>query len=123
MSEPRGVIVREPALLVTINQLYRDDMSAEELYEATRGVWVLGPRREQVELVLAVFKGIVREVYRIERWLPAATLVYRTRSDIPAYRGSCRWEFEGVAATDVRDRYIGEWVGRGGQNPVRYVNA
>jgi hypothetical protein len=86
------------------------------------GSGVIGPRREEAELALAVYQGIVREVYRIERWHPAGTLPYRTRDDVAKYRGSGRWEFEGTIASDVRDRYVGFSVGKGWQNPVRYVN-
>ena len=123
VTSPPTVSVREPALLITINQLYRDNMSAERLYEATRGVWVLGPRRENVEYAFAVYQGIVKEVYRVDRWLPAGTSTYNTRRDPLRYRGSGRWEFEGVVARDIRDRYVGYSVGKGGQNPIRYVNA
>ena len=63
------------------------------------------------------------EVYRVRAWHPAGTLVYRTREDIAEYVGSGRWEFEGEIATDLRMRYVGRWVGKGTQNPVRYLNA
>lgn len=33
-----------------------------------------------------------------------------------------RWEFEGIVATDIRDEYVGNSVGMGGQNPIRYKN-
>jgi len=39
------VEVTEPALLIRISQRYRDGMASDELYEATRGVWVIGERR------------------------------------------------------------------------------
>ena len=91
------VTVTEKALLITINQLYRSDMTPLELYEATRGIWVVGPRREQAELALAVYQGIVREVYRIERWHPSGTLEYRTR-DAAGFKERGRWEFEGHVA-------------------------
>ena len=116
------VVVREPAILITINQLYRSGMSPQELYEATRGFWVVGPRRDKAELALAVYQGVVREVYRIREWHQAATLEYATR-DAEANRGSGRWEFEGEIAMEVRDEYVGRSVGKGGQNPIRYVNA
>jgi len=117
----KPVVVGEPALLITINRLYRSRMSREELYEATRGSWVLGPRREKAELALAVYQGVVREVYRIKRWHAAGTLDYATR-DASGLRGSKRWEFEGEVAKDVRKKYIDHSVGKGGQNPIRYVN-
>ena len=121
MLTAKPVVVREAAILITINQLYRSGMSPQELYEATRGFWVVGPRREQAELALAVYQGVVREVYRIRAWHQAATLEYATR-DAEANRGNGRWEFEGDIAEDVRDDYVGRSVGRGGQNPIRYVN-
>ena len=96
-------------------------MSNEELYEATRGIWKLGSRRDHAEYVMAVYQGIVREVYRIEKWRPAGTLPYKTR-DAEGFKKSGRWEFEGVIATEVRDEYIGNSVGLGGQNPIRYKN-
>lgn len=122
MSTAKPVVVHEPALLFTINQLFRSGMSPLELYEATRGFWVIGPRRDKVELALAVYQGVVREVYRIRAWHPADTLEYTTR-DAAEYRGSGRWEFEGDIATDVRAEYVNGSVGKGGQNQIRYVNA
>ena len=121
MLTAKPVVVREKALLITINRLYRSGMSPEELYEATRGSWVIGPRRAKVELALAVCQGVVREVYRIRAWHPAATLEYKTR-EAPINRGSVRWEFEGDVAEDVRGDYVDGSVGKGGQNPIRYVN-
>lgn len=115
------VTITEPALLFTLNQLYRGGISREELYEATRGTWRLGPRRERAEIAVAVYQGIVREVYRINAWHPAGTLPYRFR-DPRTLNLENRWEFEGEVATDLRLRYIGGWVGPSGQNPVRYLN-
>ncbi len=96
-------------------------MTAEELYEATRGIWVVGTRREQAEYGMAVYQSIVREVYRIQKWHQAGTLKYHTR-DSKDFKSSGRWEFEGIVATDIRDEYVGNSVGMGGQNPIRYKN-
>ena len=122
MLTAKPVLVREKALLITINRLYRSGMTPEELYEATRGRWVLGPRRDHVELALAVYQGIVREVYRVRAWHSAGTMEYRTRSNLSSHDAKGRWEFEGEVAVDVRDAYVGFSVGKGGQNPIRYVN-
>ena len=121
MLTAKPVVVRERALLITINRTYRSGMSGLELYEATRGFWVIGPRRDRVEVAMAVYQGVVREVYRIRAWYPAGTLSYETRDATP-YRDSGRWEFEGEVAEDLRDAYVGYSVGKGGQNPIRYVN-
>ena len=118
-AEP--VQVRHKAILITINRLYHSGLNAEELYEVTRGTWVVGPRREEAEYAMAVYKGIVREVYKIEQWFPAGTLAYYTR-DASKFREADRWEFKGTVASDIRDEYVGFSVGKGGQNPIRYAN-
>lgn len=108
-------------LLITINRLFRSDMSAKELLEATQGIWKLGKRRENAEIAMAVYQGIVREVYRIKKWYPAGTLVYQTR-DSGEFHNSGRWEFDGEVAEDLRGPYLHKSVGKSGQNPIRYVN-
>lgn len=117
--------ITHKVLLITINQLYHSNMSAQELYEVTRGVWILGERRNRVEYAFAVFRGVVREVYRIHAWHPAGTTTYETR-DAGELRDDDRWEFDGEIAADVRDQYVGKSVrgyfGKSNQNPARYVN-
>jgi uncharacterized protein len=122
MLSAKPVEVQHKAILITINQLYRSDMTTLELYEATRGIWKLGPRRNKAEYAMAVYQGIVREVYRIDEWYPAGTLDYQTR-DSSDFKGSGRWEFSGkVADDDIRKEYVGFSVGKSGQNPIRYAN-
>jgi len=124
--EAEDVDVEENVLLIKINQLYRRNMSEQELYEATRGIWVVGKKRNQVDYAFSVFQGIVKEVYKIEKWHPAGTLEYQYR-DILDYMGDNRWEFEGkVVSDDIRCKYLGksvrQYIARGNQNPIRYIN-
>jgi hypothetical protein len=123
----RPVTITDPVLLIRINQLYRPEMSVQALYEATRGVWKLGDRRESVRYALAVFEGVVREVYEIEHWHRAGTTPYETRDhadvDIPG-----RWEFTGRAAKKlIRERYrfrrVEHYLRRGLRSPIVYANA
>lgn len=121
------VTVTEPAVLIRIAKLYRENMSREELYEATRGVWKTGGRMDGVRYALAVAKGVVREVYLIHQWQPAATTSYSTRA-LREVEVDGRWEFTGVVAPGgVRDKYLGQSVAhyfeRGNANPITYVNA
>jgi hypothetical protein len=124
MLTARRAKIEHDAILIVINRLYRSDMTAEELYEATRGTWKIALKRRRAVLAMAVYKGIVREVFQISRWLPACTLKYRTRDSATLTRAR-RHEFEGDVARDVRDRYVGFSVrhilGRG-RAPLRFVN-
>jgi hypothetical protein len=120
------VDVTEPALLIRITRLFRDSLPPEALYEATRGVWLLGEKRNSVGFALAVAYGVVREVYTVDQWHPAGTTPYNTRSpeDFGVAR---RWEFTGgLAPESLRAKYIGKSVAhyfpRGAANPVMYVN-
>lgn len=122
----QSVDVDEPSILIRIPRLYREDMSDAELYDATRGTWRVGRRAEQAELALAIADGVVREVYAIERWHPAATTVYRAR-DPEKLKTEGRWEFTGrVALEAIRSKYRGRCVAhyfrQGQANPVQYVN-
>lgn len=120
----KPVKIIDPALLIRINKQYRHNMTPLELYEATRGVWRLGRRREGATYALAVFEGVVRAVYDIDSWRPAGSTPYETRDNV---HKEGRWEFLGKeAAPVVRDRYHGRKVARyfrqGAQSPVVYVN-
>ena len=121
MLSAKPVDVKVKAVLITINKLYSSKMSSLELYEATRGIWKLGERCKAAEYAMAVYQGIVREVYRIDEWHDAGTSDYQTR-DTREFMGSGRKEFSGLVASDIRDAYVGGFVGKSGHNPIRYVN-
>lgn len=81
---------------------------------------------EEVEYALAVYQGIVKEVYAVEGWHPAGTTPYSTRRFDPDDLQS-RWEFTGrVAPDEIHSRYLGRSVAHyfrvGNANPVMYVN-
>ncbi len=56
MLNAKPTIVHHKAILITINKLYRSNMTPLELYEATRGIWVVGPRRNRAEYAMAVYQ-------------------------------------------------------------------
>lgn len=103
--------ITENIVIIKINKRYSPDMSALELYEATRGIWKR--KIESVEIAdycLSVFKGTVVEVYRIEEWYPAGTTEYKTRilnqEDL-----ANRIEFIGSVAEDtIQRKYLGKSV-------------
>ncbi len=122
----RKAEIKEPSLLIRINQLYRYGMSSAELYDATRSAWLVGERRDRVALAFAVYEGVVREVYRVTGWHPGGT-TFNVRTAGRVADRPDRWEFVGVIAEPaVRDRYINRYVGHhfppGAQNPIAYLN-
>lgn len=117
-------IITEPSILIRINQKFRYGMSQIELYEVTRGVWKIGSRRKNVRLAFAIYKGIIQEVYAVNSWHQAGTLLYQTRTDTDS---PDRWEFDGVLASqDIRDKYIDKSVEAyfppKSRNPITYVH-
>jgi hypothetical protein len=113
--------VTEPALLIRINRLYHSDMTDEQLYEATRGIWRLGKRREKAKFAFAIFRGEVLQVYQIDTWHEAGTTPYPTRKDV---NKKDRWEFLGKQAPALTKKYQGRSVAAQltGRFPVNYVN-
>jgi len=125
LYQRKPATIKEPAILIRINRLYRYGMTETELYDATRGVWVVGERRGKAEFALAVYEGIIREVYRITQWLPAGS-TFSTRGH-HGVRGKGRWEFVGTLARDaIRRKYlhgsVDKYLSRNSQNPITYVN-
>lgn len=110
--------ISEPALLIIVNKLFQRGMDEEDLYEITRGNWVLGVRRQKARYAFAIFNGIVRQVYQIQKWLPAMA-----RSSGQKTRK--RWRFEGIVAEDLQ-HYVGgsveNYITQGAQNPIKYIN-
>ncbi len=97
--------IDDPVLLIRINQNFYHGMSAMELYENTRGIWKLGERRETARYALAVYRGVVREVFHIESWHPAGSTPYTTRDE--DLTDSAKWEFVGdVAGEEIRQKYL-----------------
>jgi uncharacterized protein len=121
----KPIKIRVPAIVIRINQLYHPKMTAAELYDATRGIWKVGSRKDKVKYAFAVFQGIIREVYEIKHWFPAGSTF--TSRDFREFQSSDRWEFVGrVAVKHIRRRYVDRFVGdlfkQGNQNPIAYVN-
>ena len=122
--DARPVTIRHPVILIRVTQLYRHGMSAQALYEITRGIWLLSPERAAAaRYAFAVFEGVVREVYAIGQWYPAGSTKYKTRTGL---RIKGRWEFTGKVAPDaVRQRYVDRSVAsyfpRGSRAPFQYV--
>lgn len=123
---PKPVEVAHPVVFIKINQLYRADMTDRELYDATRSAWRVNPKAKKPEYALAVFRGVIREVYAIAAWLEAGSTMVEHRKGERSNPDPERFEFVGrIADADVRDRYRNRTVPpdvQRAQNPIRYAN-
>jgi hypothetical protein len=104
----KPVKITDPVILIRVNQLYRHGMPAAELYDITRGVWVLSAARaSKMKYVFAVYEGVVREVYEPEKWMPALTTQYPNRTDLVPDDAKGRIEFIGrPAPSAIRQKYL-----------------
>jgi hypothetical protein len=121
-----AVQIAEPAALIRIAKQYSPALSPAALYEATRGVWRVGPRKDGVRLAFAIAERVIVEVYEVGAWHAAGSSAYSTRP-LAEVQVPGRWEFSGkVASPGVRAKYLGKSVAhyfpRGSANPVVYVN-
>ena len=124
--DAEDVEVMHRSILINISRMYRHGMAPMELYDATRQSWVVGPRRDEAEYAMAVFRGIVREVYEIVTWLPAGSTMATDDTDRTKHHPENRHEFIGhLAENKIRKRYLGKSVRQyfppGSQNPIKYV--
>lgn len=112
------IAIKVPAILIVVNKLFKHGMSDEELYEITCGNWVLGERRNKAKFAFAVYNGVIRQVYEIQKWKP----VFARRKEQKTQQ---RWKFEGFIAKDLQ-HYVGssaeKYITFGAQNPIKYVN-
>lgn len=105
----------EPIILININEQYRREMTTDELYEATRKSWVIGQNRSKATYAVPTYRGLTREVYKIDSWY-----------SVPEH-GKNRWGFVGsVADEEIRRKFrykaIKTYFPKGAANPIRYVN-
>lgn len=117
----------ENIVLVRINKSYKSGMPASELYEYTRGIWKIGEStRNSVQYACSVYAGIIREIYKIEKWFPAGSTFYAHRKDITSRVESGRFEFVGNIAPDlIRKRYnyksVANYLKAGNISPLIFV--
>lgn len=116
--------IKHKILVININKSYDDKRKKRtenqkylrsNIYEATRGWWVLSKdRAEKVEYVLSEYRGVIRAIFKPEIWL----------QDIEN-RGLKRWGFEGSEVLDkeILDLYMNKEVKKekGMSNPVRFL--
>jgi hypothetical protein len=108
--DAKAITITEPTIIININKLYKRFMKDNELYNTTRSSWKLGSKKNEAKYVIAAYRGLVREVYKINSWNQVGD----------------RWEFTGeVAEKEIRDKYLNQslenYTKKGSQNPIKYT--
>lgn len=99
-AAPEAPRVEHPLLLVSLNRLWRPDMTPEELYESTHGWWrANGSRRDRVRFVLGVHNGVVRSAYRPTAWRARTQGDRDWQHDVGR---APRWGFDGEPAPEMQ---------------------
>jgi hypothetical protein len=112
---------RHKAILITIN---RSIIEQDNIYDATRYAWKVDPKKaSQTDIVLAIQRGLVVDVFIADQWLSATTKNFPEKLvDRPG-----RWGFRGrrapseIAKHYVRHRIPDSMRKRGAANPIKYV--
>ena len=85
-------------------------MSKKELYEATNFAWDIKPERSKnnsIKYAFAIYKNQVKEVYRIDKWLPAKDRIPKTRKiDENDSNINKRFAFDGEIADNIREYIV-----------------
>lgn len=110
------ITIIEPSLIIVINRHFWYGIPPDKLYEVTRMSWKSNKKRiESVKYVFAVYFGIVREVYEVERWLEV----------FDEHSKKMRNGFEGkIAPEEIRGKYLNQSANKykSNGNPIRFVN-
>ena len=119
--------IKEPVMLIKVADKFRYNMSPEQLYDYTRGIWKVSINREKAHHAFAVYDSIIQETYEIKGWFPAGS-THSKREDEESWKKTYykRWEFVGKISETMRKKYhyksVEHYFPPGARNPIRYIN-
>lgn len=101
----QDIKINDPVMVIIINKTFYYGIDELSLYEITRGFWNRLPRSyNKAKYALAVYKGVVQEVYEIAGWFEANSTQYFVRKIDDNVTN--RKEFVGKIANDeIRTKY------------------
>mgnify|MGYP001056102426 FL=1 len=80
--------ITENIIAFKVNNSYKENMPKTELYDITRGCWRISYKMAQyADYAFSVYKGTIKEVYKIEKWLRAEELQRTTFPDEEVPKG------------------------------------
>ena len=118
--------IDENVLLIKLSQTFRYNMSPQDLYDNTRGIWKVSKKgRQKTKFAFAVYDGVIQETYEIQSWFEAGSTYASGRTDIERWKKTTRYEFVGNISQEMRKKYLHKsvdhyWKAKA-QNPIRYT--
>jgi hypothetical protein len=102
--------IEDGCIVININKTYGKAKKDKTIYEATRGTWVISPKKiNTLKYALAEYQGFIVEVFEID--------------PIGWKNTGKRYQFEGkIAPQEIRNKYINKRIEKkkGAANPIRY---
>lgn len=117
--------ISENVVLIKLSDSFRYNMEAIDLYDYTRGRWIISElRRNKITHAFAIFDGIVQETYSVLKWFEAGT-TFTNRIEKTEWLATERWEFIGSISEEMRKKYryksVDHYWKKGARNPIRYT--
>lgn len=122
------VTITEPSIFIRISKEFRYSMTDVELYDYTRGQWVLDPNKaSNAKYGFSIYQGIIQEVYIIRDWYEAGATFCVRDENVPIKGNTKRYEFIGnIADEQIRKKYryksVEHYFKNGNANPIMYIN-
>ena len=120
--------ITEPVLLIKLSDTFRYNMDPMELYDYTRGIWMVNENRvKNVSYAFSIYDGIIQETYKALEWFPAGS-TYSSRTDKKSWKVNMdkRREFVGHISENMRKKYryksVEHYFKSGARNPLLYLN-
>jgi len=117
--------ISENVVLIKLSDSFRYNMEAIDLYDYTRGRWIISElRRNKITHAFAIYDGIVQETYSVLKWFEAGT-TFTNRVEKTEWLATERWEFIGSISEEMRKKYryksVDHYWKKGARNPIRYT--
>jgi hypothetical protein len=116
-------------ILININKTYKRGNGTDPIYQATKETWLISEWRiPQIKYVLSEFRGMIVEVFEVEKWYPKQRNKNKTidkEKNIKIQIDVIGYGFDGnVAPDEIRNLYINKSVAhlkqKGSAQVIRY---
>jgi hypothetical protein len=121
--------IESDCILININKTYKRGNGTNPIYQATKETWLISENRlPQIKYVLSEYKGLVVEVFKVDKWYSKPRFKNKTINKLTKEKIQVEvlgFGFDGsVAPIEIRELYINKSVAhtkqRGAAQVIRY---